>query len=99
VTVLFSDLVGSTALAARLDPEDLRDVIAAYQKCATEVIRRFDGFVAKYLGDGSSPISVTRRPMRTMRNGPSAPGSTWSRQCPLLRRKPLRKPVSAPRRD
>jgi class 3 adenylate cyclase len=52
VTVMFCDLVGSTALAARLDPEDLRDVIAAYQKCATEVIRRFDGFVAKYLGDG-----------------------------------------------
>jgi class 3 adenylate cyclase len=52
VTVLFSDLVGSTALAARLDPEDLRDVITAYQKSATEVIRRFDGFAAKYLGDG-----------------------------------------------
>jgi class 3 adenylate cyclase len=49
---MFSDLVGSTALAARMDPEDLRDVISAYQKCVAETVRRFDGFVAKYLGDG-----------------------------------------------
>jgi class 3 adenylate cyclase len=52
VTVMFSDLVGSTALAARMDPEDLREIIAAYQKCVAETVRRFDGFVAKYLGDG-----------------------------------------------
>ena len=52
VTVMFSDLVGSTALAARMDPEDLREVIAAYQKCVTETVRRFGGFVAKYMGDG-----------------------------------------------
>jgi class 3 adenylate cyclase/tetratricopeptide (TPR) repeat protein len=52
VTVMFSDLVGSTALSARMDPEDLRDVISAYQKCAAETVRRFGGFVAKYMGDG-----------------------------------------------
>src|SRR5262245_47290235 len=52
VTVLFSDLVGSTALSTRMDPEDLREVISAYQKCAAEAVRRFGGFVAKYLGDG-----------------------------------------------
>ena len=52
VTVLFSDLVGSTALSASIDPEDLREVISAYQKCVTETVRRFDGFVAKYMGDG-----------------------------------------------
>jgi class 3 adenylate cyclase/predicted ATPase len=52
VTVMFSDLVGSTALSARMDPEDLREVISAYQKCVAEVVRRFGGFVAKYLGDG-----------------------------------------------
>ncbi|HEY7664380.1 MAG TPA: adenylate/guanylate cyclase domain-containing protein [Xanthobacteraceae bacterium] len=52
VTVLFSDLVGSTALSARMDPEDLREVISAYQKCVAESVRRFGGFVAKYLGDG-----------------------------------------------
>ena len=52
VTVMFSDLVGSTALSARMDPEDLREVISAYQKCVTETVRHFDGFVAKYMGDG-----------------------------------------------
>lgn len=52
LTVLFSDLVGSTVLAARMDPEDLREVISAYQKCVVETVRHFDGFVARYLGDG-----------------------------------------------
>ena len=52
VTVMFSDLVGSTALAARMDPEDLREVISAYQKCVAETVQRFGGFVAKYMGDG-----------------------------------------------
>jgi class 3 adenylate cyclase len=52
VTVMFSDLVGSTALAARMDPEDLREVISAYQKCVAETVQRFCGFVAKYKGDG-----------------------------------------------
>ena len=52
VTVMFSDLVGSTALAARMDPEDLREVIAAYQKAVAATVERFGGFVAKYLGDG-----------------------------------------------
>src|SRR5258705_13859291 len=52
VTVMFSDLVGSTALSARMDPEDLREVISAYQRCVAETIRRFGGFVAKYMGDG-----------------------------------------------
>jgi class 3 adenylate cyclase len=49
---MFCDLVGSTALASRLDPEDLRDVIGAYHHCVAETVRRFDGFVAKYMGDG-----------------------------------------------
>jgi class 3 adenylate cyclase len=52
LTVMFCDLVGSTALAARLDPEDLREVIAAYHSAIARVIRSFDGFVAKYMGDG-----------------------------------------------
>jgi class 3 adenylate cyclase/tetratricopeptide (TPR) repeat protein len=52
VTVLFSDLVGSTALSAHIDPEDLRDVISAYQQCVAETVHRFGGFVAKYMGDG-----------------------------------------------
>ncbi len=49
---MFSDLVGSTALSARMDPEDLREVIAAYQKAVAATVQRFGGFVAKYLGDG-----------------------------------------------
>ena len=52
VTVMFSDLVGSTALSARMDPEDLRELISAYQKCVAETVVRFGGFVAKYMGDG-----------------------------------------------
>src|SRR5215471_9139511 len=51
VTVMFSDLVGSTALSARMDPEDLRELIAAYHKCVADTVRRFGGFVAQYLGD------------------------------------------------
>jgi class 3 adenylate cyclase/tetratricopeptide (TPR) repeat protein len=52
LTVMFCDLVGSTALASRLDPEDLRDVIGVYHKSVAETLGEFDGFVAKYMGDG-----------------------------------------------
>jgi class 3 adenylate cyclase len=52
LTVMFCDLVGSTALSAGLDPEDTREVISAYHRCVAEVVSRFDGFVAKYMGDG-----------------------------------------------
>ena len=52
VTVMFSDLVGSTSLSARMDPEDLREVISAYQECVAETVLHFGGFVAKYMGDG-----------------------------------------------
>ena len=52
LTVMFCDLVGSTALSAHLDPEDLREVIAAYHRSVAGVVAQFDGFVAKYMGDG-----------------------------------------------
>ena len=52
LSVLFADLVGSTALGTRLDAEDLREVINAYQGCVTGVAARFGGFVARYMGDG-----------------------------------------------
>src|SRR6478736_8899765 len=52
VTVMFADLVGSTALSTGMDPEDLREVISAYQKCVAETVGHFGGFVAKYMGDG-----------------------------------------------
>src|SRR6202048_1009494 len=52
LTVMFCDLVGSTALSTGMDPEDLRDVIASYQSRCSAAIRNYDGFVAKYMGDG-----------------------------------------------
>jgi class 3 adenylate cyclase len=52
LTVMFCDLVGSTALATRLDPEDLHEVIAEYHRAVAEICAGFDGFVAKYMGDG-----------------------------------------------
>src|SRR6516164_9451195 len=52
LTVMFCDLVGSTALSGRLDPEDLRGIIGAYHRCCAETIERNGGFVAKYMGDG-----------------------------------------------
>ena len=52
LTIMFCDLVGSTALAARLDPEDMRGIIVAYHKCCASLIQRSGGFVAKYMGDG-----------------------------------------------
>jgi len=52
LTVMFCDLVGSTALSSQLDPEDLREVIAAYHRTVTDVVAGFDGFIAKYMGDG-----------------------------------------------
>jgi class 3 adenylate cyclase len=75
VTVMFSDLVGSTALSAKMDPEDLREVISAYHKCVAETVQRFGGFVAKYMGDGVLVYFDIRMPMRTCREGcPGGPG-------------------------
>ena len=52
LTVMFCDLVGSTPLSSRLDPEDLREVIAAYHRAVAGVVTAFDGFVGRYMGDG-----------------------------------------------
>src|SRR5262245_56568666 len=52
VTVMFADLIGSTALSTGIDPEDLREIISAYQKCVAEAVHHFGGFVARYVGDG-----------------------------------------------
>ena len=52
LTVMFCDLAGSTALSERLDPEDLREILRAYQENCSEIIRRYDGYIAKYIGDG-----------------------------------------------
>jgi SAM domain (Sterile alpha motif)/Adenylate and Guanylate cyclase catalytic domain len=66
LTVMFCDLVGSTALASRLDPEDMREVLGAYHVAVGEVIAEFGGYVAKYMGD--SPISAIRRRMSMMQS-------------------------------
>src|ERR1700746_18564 len=52
LTVMFCDLVGSTPLSARFDPEELREELRAYQNAVSGVVARYDGFVAKYMGDG-----------------------------------------------
>jgi class 3 adenylate cyclase len=74
---MFSDLVGSTALSARMDPEDLREVISAYQKCT---VQRFGGFVAKYMGDGvlfyfGYPQETSISSREAQRAAPPADGS------------------------
>ena len=99
VTVMFSDLVGSTALSARMDPEDLREVISAYQKCVAETVQRFGGFVAKYMGDGvlvyfGYPQAHEDDAERAVRAGlePSLPGSSAAGG--TLTRSPRRSPCS-----
>lgn len=83
---MFADLVGSTALSARLDPEDLREVIATYHKCAGETVRRFDGFVSQYLGDGVGAVTI----LRTPQNATPYPFLQWvgadyaTKACPTL---------------
>jgi len=69
---VFSDLVGSRVLSARMDPEDLREVISAYQSVA-ETVQRFGGFVAKYIVLRLSPSTRTPSPMRGRRRGPPWP--------------------------
>jgi class 3 adenylate cyclase len=53
LTVMFVDLVGSTAMGTRFDPEDLREIVATVQRCVTGLVVRFGGFVARYMGDGA----------------------------------------------
>jgi class 3 adenylate cyclase len=52
LSVMFCDLIGSTALSSRLDPEDLREVIRTYQACVAATIQQFHGFIARYIGEG-----------------------------------------------
>src|SRR5271166_3898208 len=52
LTVMFCDLVGSTALSTKLDPEDLRGIVRAYHRCCAAIVERNGGYVAKYMGDG-----------------------------------------------
>jgi class 3 adenylate cyclase len=62
-----------------MDPEDLREVISAYQKCVAETLGRFKGFVAKYMGMGFSFTSAFPKPTRMTQRGPSVQGWSWWR--------------------
>ena len=74
LTVMFCDLADSTTLAAQLDPEDLRAVLRVYQQTSAEVIQRYEGHIAQYLGDVCWCILAGRRPMKTTRSGRCMPG-------------------------
>jgi class 3 adenylate cyclase len=75
LTVMFCDLEGSTALSEKLDPEELRSLLHAYRTLCGEVIARYDGFVARYVGDGI--LTYSAGPRRTKKT-PSAPcGRPW----------------------
>ena len=75
LTVMFCDLVGSTAMSARLDPEDMRAIIGAYHKCCATLISANGGFVAKYMATACSLISAIRRRTSTTPSAPCEPGS------------------------
>ena len=75
LSVMFCDLVGSTPLAARYDPEDLREIVGAYHRCVAATVARFAGFVAKYMAMACSSTSAIPRRTRTTRNGRCAPAS------------------------
>ena len=72
---MFCDLVGSTALSAQLDPEELREVVRGYQETCSEVIRRYDGHIAQHLGDGLLVYFGYPTRMRMMRYEPC--GQDW----------------------
>jgi class 3 adenylate cyclase len=80
LTVMFCDLVGSTALSTRYDPEDLRAIISTYHRCCTKVVERNGGFVAKYMGDGVLTISAIRRRTSMMQSALFARGLPWSKR-------------------
>lgn len=86
LTVMFCDLVGSTALAEAMDPEDLRALIGSYQAAARTVIERYDGNIAQYLGDTSWSTTAGRLRMKTMRSGQFGPRWIWWAQSNRFKR-------------
>jgi len=78
LTVMFCDLVGSTALSSQLDPEDMREVTGAYHHCVADTVGRFDGFVAKYMGDGVLVYFGYPRAQENDAERATWPRSSWS---------------------
>jgi class 3 adenylate cyclase len=81
LTVMFCDLVGSTPLSARFDPEDLRGIIGSYHRCVGETVEGFGGFVARYMGDGVLVYFGHPRPMRTTPSALRDVPWRWSTGC------------------
>jgi class 3 adenylate cyclase len=80
LTVLFCDLVDSTRLASQLDPEELREVVRAYQEACAKVIARYEGHIAQYLGDGLLVYFGTPRRTKMTPSGRCEPGwASWRR--------------------
>jgi class 3 adenylate cyclase len=75
LSVMFCDLIGSTALSSRLDAEDLQEIIRTYQACVTATIQQFDGFIARYVGDGVLIYFGWPEARRPMQNVPCVPAS------------------------
>jgi class 3 adenylate cyclase len=71
---MFCDLVGSTPLSTRFDPEDLREIVGAYHRCVADTVGRFGGFVAKYMGDGVLVYFGYPEAQRTTPSARLAPG-------------------------
>ena len=80
LTVLFCDLVGSTELASRLDPEDMGALMRTYHAACQDVVTRWGGHVAKFMGDGVLAYFGIPTPTRTMPNGRCVPASIWPRR-------------------
>src|SRR5918911_83033 len=87
LTVMFADLVGSTALATRLDPEEMREVLRAYQDAVAGAVARFEGHLAKFMGDGvlayfGWPQAHEDDPERAVRAGRAAVGAVARLRAP-----------------
>ena len=90
LTVMFCDLVGSTALSTQLDPEELREVILSYRETCASVIHRFDGYLAKYIGDGllvyfGYPVAHEDDAQRAVRVGLGIVGALQELSLPRVR--------------
>lgn len=95
LTVLFADLTGSTALAHRLDPEEMRDVLRAYQNTVAGEIGRFEGYVAKFMGDGVLAYFGWPRAHEDRPSGRSAPVWRSSPRWPSCRAEGSRSPAAS----
>jgi len=101
ITVLFFDMVGSSALSTRLDPEDLREVLRTFQTCCENAVHSFDGHIARYMGDGilayfGFPAALRTTPSARLR--PPSRRPKLSRSC-LFRARRESRCVSALRPD